>query len=777
MAGRKDIFQNALNQGHSAAWDQDWHRAVSYYQQALDEFPDHPQALINLGLALYQTQNFELSLKAYLDAARVASDDPIPMEKISEIYERQGSLGKACDASFRAAELYARSRELDKAIECWNRVVRLNPGHLPAHSRLALVHDRLGNKNLAVAEYLAVASLLQHAGEKDKALQTIQRALQISPGNPQISQSLGMVKAGRMLPKPSRPKGATGPLRMAQVRQLDAGKIMDESNVVELDPVAEARQKALTVLAGMLFESEEDDSSETVARKGFQAIVQGMSGALSNQQYDRDRIILHLSQVVDFQTRGHHEDAAKELDKAISLGLDHPAAYYDLGLLYSESKRLESAIRSLKKATVDPEYALGAHLLLGQTYHRLGNVKEASVEYLRALRLADAQMVSSTQVDSLKQLYDPLIEAQIHETDQAAQSRLCENVEELLLNQSWRTKLEEARRQLPQAAPDSPPLPLAEILTAASSSYVVESLATINRLTTEGRWRSAIDEAYWAIQHAPTYLPLHLYVAEMLVHLGYLDEAITKLEVVARTYSVRGEPQQAVAMLQRVIDLAPMDITVRTRMIDQLIAIRDLPSALHEYMNLANVHFSRAELDLARQTYTDALRLTQMAGVDPIWKVKILHQMADIDLQSLDWRQALRVYEQLRTLKPEDEKARLNLTSLYIRLGQLGQALAELDNYIAYLVEKKQINRAFAFLESLVDERPDIVPIRHRLAEFYRQTGRIDQALQQYDEIAGRLIDTEDNAGAIKVIHTILKLNPPNAAEYKNILEQLLSES
>jgi tetratricopeptide (TPR) repeat protein len=776
MVGRKDIFQNAMNQGHSAAWDQDWTRAVSYYQQALEEFPDHPQALINLGLALYQTQNFEESLKVYLDAARVSPDDPIPMEKISEIYERQGSLGKACEASFRAAELYARSRELDKAIECWNRVARLNPEHLPAHSRLALVHDRLGNKNLAVSEYLAVASLLQHVGENEKAQQTIQRALQISPGNPQISQSLAMIKAGRLLPKPTRPKGATGPLRMAQVRQLDAGEIVGEKTTSEFDPIAEARQKALTVLAGMLFESEEEEPDEVVARKGFQAIVQGMSSAIANQQYDHNRIILHLSQVVDFQTRGHHEEAAKELDKATSLGLDHPAAFFDLGLLQAESKRLESAIRNLKKATMDPDYALGAHLLLGKTYRRMGNVKEAAVEYLRALRLADARVVSESQAESLKQLYAPMIEAQIHETDQEAQVRLCENVEELLLSVNWRTRLEEARRQLPQAGPDSPPLPLAEILTAASSSYVVESLATINQLTKQGRWRSAIDEAFWAIQHAPTYLPLHIYIAEMLVHLDYLEEAITKLEVVARTYGVRGEPQQAVSVLQRVVDLAPMDISVRTRMIEQLIAMHDLPAALQEYMNLANVHYGRAELDKARQTYTDALRLTQMAGVDPSWKVKILHQMADIDLQSLDWRQALRVNEQIRTLKPDDEKARLNLTSLYLRLGQLAQALAELDNYIAYLVEKKQVNRAFAFLESLVDERPEIVPIRHRLAEFYRQTGRIDQALQQYDEIAGRLIDAEDNAGAIKVINRILKLNPPNAAEYKNILEQLMGE-
>jgi hypothetical protein len=36
MAGRMDVFQQAMNQGHSAAWDQLWDRAAGYYRQALD---------------------------------------------------------------------------------------------------------------------------------------------------------------------------------------------------------------------------------------------------------------------------------------------------------------------------------------------------------------------------------------------------------------------------------------------------------------------------------------------------------------------------------------------------------------------------------------------------------------------------------------------------------------------------------------------------------------------------------------------------------------------
>ena len=54
MTESQNRFQQAMNQGHTAAWDQDWQRAVDYYHQALEEIPDDPIALVSLGLALYE---------------------------------------------------------------------------------------------------------------------------------------------------------------------------------------------------------------------------------------------------------------------------------------------------------------------------------------------------------------------------------------------------------------------------------------------------------------------------------------------------------------------------------------------------------------------------------------------------------------------------------------------------------------------------------------------------------------------------------------------------
>ncbi|PIW19844.1 MAG: hypothetical protein COW33_04225, partial [Anaerolineae bacterium CG17_big_fil_post_rev_8_21_14_2_50_57_27] len=80
MPGREDVFQNAMNEGHSAAWDQKWEQAVEAYQKALAEFPEKPKALTSLGLALYQAGRYEEALGIYKHAAQVSPDDPLPLE-------------------------------------------------------------------------------------------------------------------------------------------------------------------------------------------------------------------------------------------------------------------------------------------------------------------------------------------------------------------------------------------------------------------------------------------------------------------------------------------------------------------------------------------------------------------------------------------------------------------------------------------------------------------------------------------------------------------------
>lgn len=790
MAGRQEIFQEAMNKGHSAAWDQQWDLAARYYRQALEEFPNHPTALSSLGMAMFEQKDFQEALKIYTKASQTSPEDPLTAEKIAQVCERLGKLPECIQASLKAADLFLKARDMEKAVHNWNRILRLDPDHLGAHSRLATVFERAGRKSDAVNEYLSMAAVMQQSGVVEKATQVVEYALKIMPGNTKAEEALQQLHTGKPLAKPTRPRG-TGPFQYQTGGLPNAsGGLIKKTDKLTTpkepakqppkpveergDPITLAKKKALLKLADLLFEQNEDNNSGQVARRGLQAIMRG-TGTLSMEQVERNKIMLHLGQAIDAQTNGNDLLAAEELEKAVDSGLDHTAAYFNLGLLRYQNDRLESAIKYLQHPIKHPDFALASHLLLGMSYRKLNRIVEAGVEYLHALKYADSIVTGGDQADELIQLYDPLVEEQAKSTDIAASTKLCDTIGNQLQSIDWRENLGRAREQLPEQPVGSPPLPLAEIFLELRSHQIIESLTAVRSLANRGLYRTAMEESFFALQYAPTYLPLHIQMADMLVQDGLIQEALEKYLAVANTFSSRGEFTQTTSLLRRVVALAPMDLAARSRLIDQLVSQGAITEALKEYVDLAEIYNRLAEMEMGRKTLTIALRLSQQSSNFQTQTIDILNRIADIDMQRLDWKQALRSFEQIRTLDPGDTKSRSNLIDLNLRMGQDSTALAELDSFIAYLETTGQQRKVIPFMEELVQERSDYLELHQRLAELYRQAGRIQEAVVEFDRVGDLLMDAGNRTGTIAVIQTIISLNPPNVQEYRSVLEKLQS--
>lgn len=772
MPGREDIFQKAMNDGHSAAWDQEWDKAITAYRRALQESPDHPKALNSLGLALYQVGKIEEALQIYVNVAKISKDDPVPVEKVAQISERTGDLKTATEAAMRAGDLFFQQRDTDKALENWVRVTNLNPEHVLAHSRLAQVHEKLNHPQQAVTEYLAVASLMQRAGNAEKSMEMVEKAQSILPTSPEVKQAQTLLKNGQLLPKPIRGKGGTGPIRMAQVKQLQQP---ETSKVASgLDPIAEARQKALTQLAELLFEFTDDSSPAAQERRGLSSLMKG-TGALSMQQNEQVKVIMYLSQAIDAQSKGNDVQAAEEMERAIEAGFSHPSLYFNLGSLRFKSEKYETAQRFLQNSIKHVDYALASRLILGQMLTKKNQYGEAALQYLEALRVADSSTtVAAEKSDELRLAYEPIIEAQQGQKDEKAQKKVCENIHSLLMRPDWREQLYKTREQMPKQEGDMV-APLADIILQAQSSSVLESMNRINQLARMGSLRSAMDEAYDAIQHAPTYLPIHTLMGDLLVQEGRTADAIAKFSVVAHSYGVRGEVGQATKLLRRVIQLAPMDMPARNRLIEQLISRGQIDDAVRENVELAAIYYRLADLDMARKTFTNALRVAQQGNASREWNTHILNRMADIDLQRLDWKQAMRVFEQIRTLAPEDAATRKQLVELNLRMAQPDKALGELENFINYLDSQRKTDQIVPFLEDLIQEHEDQPLLKRTLAAQLHHAGRTDEAVALLDLLGDALVERGDHEGAMDVINQIVLMNPTNVEDYRQLLNQMRS--
>lgn len=772
MSGDQQAYQYAMSQGHSAAWDQDWEKASTFYRIAISEFPEDTNALTSLALALFELQKYPDALEYYQHVAQVSPIDPLPKQKVAEIQERLGDLGKATKAYMDVAELYAHSKDIEKAISSWSRVVDLNPEYLAAHARLALVYERLGRLTLAMIEYISIASLLQNQGNFQQAQQTLKHALDVVPNSKEATLALTMLQSGKPLPRPSRQFGGIGPILISQGRQSEITKSEEEAHS-KLDPIQDAKQKALTMLAELLFEQEETQGPQ--ARKGLTSIVKG-TGDLGQAQFDQTKIILHLSQAIDRQSRGQDKDAAIELERAMDAGLESSAAYFVLGFMQSKGDQLDSAVHNLKKSVQHELFGLGARLLLALTLYKMDIINDSSVEYLQALRIADSESVSADQAEELSQLYEPLIESFTLHSDSRLQKRICENISKLLIRPDWRDQIQRARQQLPAQPSGSAPIPLAEMLTEATSSQLVESLSKVNQLARSNKLLTAMEEAYYALKFAPTYLPLHICIGDLLIQENRIPEAVLKYSIVAKSYSVRGEANRAISLLKRVTELNPMDMEARNSLIGLLTARGSSQDTIQEFTKLAETYYTIADLAMARKTYSLAFRFAQQSNVDRDTKVKLMHRMADIDMQSFDWRNAIRVFEQIRTMDPEDEKARDMLFDLNIRVGQTDQAMSELDNYLNRLISVHRTTEALEYINTKIHENQTQPALYHRLAEIYRLLGRKEEAINQLEMSKELFIQAGNRKAAIESLMAILALNPTNASVYQRMLVELEEE-
>jgi len=379
-------------------------------------------------------------------------------------------------------------------------------------------------------------------------------------------------------------------------------------------------------------------------------------------------------------------------------------------------------------------------------------------------------------VDELDQLYGPILDSQTLITQEKDMRNLCAVISGQLTRPDWRAYLKGARVQLPAQPEGSPPLPLAEMLIDSNSGQVIGSLADIRQLIQQGKYRSAMEECYRALTYAPTYLPLHIQMGDILISQGRISEAIEKFLMVSRLYTLRGETSQAIHLLSKVTRLAPVDTTVRKNLIELLRSNKQHEEMIEQLMDLANVYYLLADLDEARHYYHTALNLSRQVRSSREQPVKILNQLADIELQSLNWKEAIKVFEQLRSLQPLDPAPRLALIDLYSRLGLSPAAMNEMDAYLKLLETEDKQEAAENFLDELLIERPDNSEIQKRMAAYYVNQGKYDTAIVKLDALAEKLLVEKNIKASAAVVNQIIALNPTNRSEYEKLYQELIKK-
>jgi tetratricopeptide (TPR) repeat protein len=289
----------------------------------------------------------------------------------------------------------------------------------------------------------------------------------------------------------------------------------------------------------------------------------------------------------------------------------------------------------------------------------------------------------------------------------------------------------------------------------------------------QGLMTLAMDESHRAVEYSPNYLPVHVRMAEIMMREGRVRQAIAKYNTIARTFLARGENDRAAQILTNVLELAPLDVSVRESLIELLEMEERWDEALDQYIDLADAHHQLGNFDMSRDTYMLAERIANRVNAQPDKLVRIKHRMADIDQLRLDLRRAQKTYEEIIQLAPEDERANRMLVDLNYRQGNQVEAIRRLDRLLSVYARQKQVNRITQLLEEMVTLYPSDTGLRSRLASIYRQLGRKMDAIIQLDALGELQLEAGMHKDAANTIRQIINMNPEHIEDYRKLLAQL----
>jgi tetratricopeptide (TPR) repeat protein len=749
LAGNKKIYEKAIRDGLDLAWAGNWEGALSAYEVALAEMPDDPAVHSHMGLACFELKQYEQALEAYTRASQLAPQDPAPLARVAEIHESMGQRHAAADALVSMAVVHQGWRDWTQAIEAYQRATRLYPDHLPARRALAEIYVQVDQPQHAVQEYLNLARAYERHGQHDNALEQCRRALEIDPKHP----------AARALAK-----------------ALQRGESLDDNRAAHApveegaSPVDMARDKALEELAGIPFEETlaEPPAEPVEPEPGVATAKAPARPALSRHQIDA-----LIAKAIDLQTRGLIDEAIASYTRVIDAGVDRPAAHFNLGLLFQQRFRFEPAIEEFKKAVHHPQYALGSHFAMGECYKVLGRIDDALEHFVQVLKIVDLGTVEREQADDLINLYDALADSYIAKGDPAKALSFTNALVDFLSSKGWEDKAREARQRLDSMSEEGVTMSLVEFLVSSNTDTILTAMSLSQEYVKRGAFTAATEVCYEAIEAAPTYLPLHLRLAEIFAQGDRIEDAVDKYQIVADLYIVREEPLQAIGVYKRSLRLQPMDVVARSRLIDLLISSGEIDQALEQYLSLADAYQSLAQADKALVKCTEALRLAPRASNETEWRVRLLRYMSDIHMRRADWQSAVQLYLQIVTRVPDDERARLNLIDLYYKLGRVKEADGETVALMDYYHARGEDKRALALLEEGVRLQPQQMPLRARMARAYIDAGRYDEAIQELDALGELQLDAGLRKQAMATVRFIISLNPRNIEAYRQLLAQL----
>jgi tetratricopeptide (TPR) repeat protein len=368
----------------------------------------------------------------YLEKAReYEADSKVVLMHLSRIYQAAGMYEKANECLYRLAHLipermadyylriaenWKEAEQYDKAIEYYERLLRMAPFYTPAYKRIAQIYiqqekyeeailrleqlfDTEENPQKKADVQMLLAQAYDEVGQVDRAQDSYESVLRYDSTRSMARRRLGILSyydgdyrqsveyLARYLKGFPEDWEAHSNIGMAYVELGQHEKAIEHLNL--LREAGKAGIQTYAVLAQLYEETGRPDQVESVLEEALKSEEnpEGFSFYLGVFQYNQ----------------GNFEQAEQNLLKVLEINPDHKEARLYLGLIYDHQDRLDELEAMMKEAIRRHEDFAEAYNLLGYSFAE-NNIRLEEAEQLvkKALELRpDAGFI----VDSLGWVY------------------------------------------------------------------------------------------------------------------------------------------------------------------------------------------------------------------------------------------------------------------------------------------------------------------------------------------------------------------------------------
>src|SRR5437660_3989655 len=207
MPGNSQIFSAAINAADRHRWESRWTDAGGEYQKALAEFPEDTTARGGMGFCYMQMKQWQKALDQYESILKDEPSNVIALSKTAELYGILDRRADAYTAYLHLADLYSQAGQGARAEAAWQKAVQLSPDNPEPHERMADYYGEKKDLAATVQQRLAAAqSYLLHK-DYETARTHCEEALRLDNANARAQQLLSQILGGPQASPGSPPQG------------------------------------------------------------------------------------------------------------------------------------------------------------------------------------------------------------------------------------------------------------------------------------------------------------------------------------------------------------------------------------------------------------------------------------------------------------------------------------------------------------------------------------------------------------------------------------------